>query len=57
MDLHAKADIRFVTAVIIHGVVPAHARKRVGDIHAQDVLEEGSHHALEHIKDIFLLHK
>ena len=57
MDGHAEADVGLVGAVIVHGIVPAHAGHGVGNIHVQDVLEDGAHHALEHVQDVFLLHE
>ena len=57
MDGHSETHVRFVGAIFIHGIVPAHSRERVGNIHVQDILEQGTHHAFEHIQDIFLLDK
>ena len=57
MDFHAEADIRFVGAVVVHSVVPAHAGHGVGDVNAEHILEDGPHHALEHIEDVFLFHE
>ena len=57
MDGHAETYIRFVRTVLVHGIVPAHARKRIRNIHVKNTLEELSHHRLEGIEHILLLHE
>ncbi len=57
MDGHAKTHVRFVGAVVVHGVIPGHAGHGVGNVHIEDVLEDGAHHALEHVQDVFLFHE
>ena len=55
-ESHAKADVRFVAAVIFHGVVPSHARQG-GQVDALHFFEEVADHALEDVQDVFALNK
>ena len=57
MDGHAEAYIRLVGTIFVHGIIPAHARKRIRNIHIKDILEERPHHLLECIQHILLLHE
>ena len=57
MNRHSEAHVRLVRSVVVHGVEPAHPRKRIWDIHPDDILEERPHHAFEHIQNVILLHE
>ena len=57
MDGHAETYIRFVRTILVHSIVPAHARERIRNIHVKNTLEELSHHRLEGVQHILLLHE
>ena len=57
VEFHIEADVRFVAAIVIHSVVPAHSRNRVRDGHVQHILEKSPHHSLEGVEHVFLLHE
>ena len=57
VDLHSEADVRLVGAVLVHSLIPAHARERVRDVHAEGVLEHLPHHTLEGLEHVLLLHE
>ena len=57
MNLHSETHIRLVGTVLVHGIVPAHAGQRIGDIHADGVLEHLTHHAFESVQHVLLLHE
>ena len=57
VDGHPKTNVGLVGTVLVHRVVPAHPGQRVGNVYSDDILEQGPHHALEHIQDILLLHE
>ena len=57
-ETHAEAQVGLVGAVILHGVVPRHAREGLaGELHAEDGAEEVAHHALKERDDVVLLHE
>ena len=57
VNLHPESYIRFVAAIVIHSIIPAHTRNRIWNLHIQHILEEPSHKTLKGIEHILLLHK
>ena len=56
-ERHAEADVRLVAAVEAHGVVPCHARERLGEVYSLHIFKNMLDEALEHLDDVFLLHE
>ena len=54
---HSEANVRLVGTVVVHGVVPGHARNRIRNLHTYGIPEHLPHHALEGVEHVFLLHE
>ena len=55
-ELHLKARIRLVAAVVLHRVCPSHTRQ-FRQVDVQNALKQVSRQTLEHIEDILLFDK
>ena len=53
LELHAKAEVRLVDSVLLHGLVKGHARK-VSDFSVEDGFEKMADQPLEGVEDVFL---
>lgn len=53
---HVETSIRLIRAIILHSIMPSHARKH-RKVNALDLLEKMASHALKHLEDILLLNE
>ena len=54
---HIKTQVRFVTAIIFHGISPWHADKRLRKLHTAQFLEQVLCHTFKKVDDVVLFHK
>ena len=54
-QLHAKAQVRLVGTVTLHGLVPGHAQELLRDFPVQGLIKNLTHHAFHHGQDGLLV--
>ena len=57
LDLKAEADVRLVRAVLVHGVLPGHARQRELNVNIEHFLEHALEEALVDCDHVILLNE
>ena len=56
-ELHAETQIRFVAAIIFHGISPRHTLERFGQFNTPKSLEQMFGHSFESRNDVFLFYE
>ena len=56
-ELHAEAQVWFVTTIIFHCLSPWHTQERLSELHTTNRLEEVFGHAFKEVDDIILFYK